>query len=282
MSKTILSRIKPLQNQKPSSSSSSPFPLAPHIKKLVNETIEILKTHPQYDQSLEIRFSDEETYVSEIAHHVLDRIRDLELGLKFFDWLSRQQPKNSFSNGYACSSFLKLLARFRVFSEIELVLKNLKIDGIKPTHEALSVIIRAYAESGLVDKAIDLYTNLFVPYNSVPDVFTCNSLLNLLVKCKRIEMARKLYDEMCKTDDGLDNYSTCIMVRGLCKEGKVEEGKNLIEDRFGKGCIPNIVFYNTLIDGYCKKGDVENARKLFKELKMKGFLPTLETYGAII
>ncbi|KAJ4978864.1 hypothetical protein NE237_009644 [Protea cynaroides] len=44
---------------------------------------------------------------------------------------------------------------------------------------------------------------------------------------------------------GSDNYNTCIMVRGLCREGQVEEGRKLIEDRWGKGCIPNVVFYNT-------------------------------------
>ncbi|GLU18468.1 hypothetical protein SLE2022_347670 [Rubroshorea leprosula] len=50
----------------------------------------------------------------------------------------------------------------------------------------------------------------------------------------------------------------------------------------GEGCVPNILFYDTLIDGYSKKGYTENATKLFKEHKMKGFLLTLETEGAMI
>ena len=46
------------------------------------------------------------------------------------------------------SSFLKPPARFRVFSKIELVLHDMKLENIKPTHEALSVVVRAYADSG--------------------------------------------------------------------------------------------------------------------------------------
>ncbi|KAK1578256.1 hypothetical protein Q3G72_028841 [Acer saccharum] len=151
----------------------------------------------------------------------------------------------------------------------------MKLENVKPTHEALSVVVRAYADSRQVDQALDMYYYVIGLYDCGPDVFAFNSLLALLVNCKKIEIARKLYDEMCKRGDGADNYSTCIVVKGLCKEGKVDEARKLIEERFGERCVPNIVFYNTLIDGYCKRGDVD---KLFRELKRKGFVPTLETY----
>ena len=60
-----------------------------------------------------------------------------------------------------------------MFSEIELVLNDMKLENVKPPHEAMSVVVRAYA----------------------------------------------------------DNYSTCIIAKGLCKEGKVEEARKLIEER---------------------------------------------------
>ncbi|PQM41758.1 pentatricopeptide repeat-containing protein [Prunus yedoensis var. nudiflora] len=282
MSKTVLSRIKPLHNPKPASlSSSSP----PHIKRLVNDTIQILRADDQWEQSLATQFSETETLVSDVAHFVLDRIHDVELGLKFFDWAFKR-PYCCSPDGFAYSSLLKLLARFRVLSEIELVMEQMKFEEVKPTIDALSFVIRAYADSGLVDKALDFYCFVVKVYDCVPDVFACNTLLNVLVKNRRVDVARRVYDEMAEKGGGdhvcMDNYSTCIMVKGLCKAGKVEEGRKLIEDRWGQSCVPNVVFYNTLIDGYCKKGDVENANQLFKQLKLKGFLPTLETYGAMI
>ncbi|KAK3198955.1 hypothetical protein Dsin_022370 [Dipteronia sinensis] len=158
----------------------------------------------------------------------------------------------------------------------------MKMENVKPNHEALSVVVWAYADSGQVDQALDMYYYVIGLCDCGPDVFAFNSLLALLVDCKKIETARKLYDEMCKREYGANNYSTCIIAKGLCKEGKVEEAIKLIEERFEERCVPNIVFCNTLIDGYCKRGDVESANKLFRELKRKGFVPTLETYGVMV
>ncbi|KAJ0246077.1 Pentatricopeptide repeat-containing protein [Hirschfeldia incana] len=53
----------------------------------------------------------------------------------------------------------------------------------------------------------------------------------------------------------------------MCSQGKVEEGRKLTEERWGKGCVPNIVFYNTIIGEYCKMGEVESTSLVFKEFK---------------
>ncbi|KAG5554424.1 hypothetical protein RHGRI_012078 [Rhododendron griersonianum] len=265
--------------------SSSPYArFKPQTKRLVNEICQILATqnNTQWQDTLETLLSEQETAPSDITHFVLDRIRDPELGLKFFDWVSNR-PYGCSVDGFAYSSLLKLLARSRVFPEIERLMGVMRVENKVPSREALDDVIRAYSDSGLAGKAVEFYRVFVSMYGYVPSVIGFNSLLDVIVKLGRIDVARQVYDEMIGREDGcVDNYSTCIMVRGLCKEGKVEEGRKLIDDRWGKGCVPNIVFYNTLIDGYCKKGDVERAYALFKELKSKGFLPAVETYGAMI
>ncbi|XP_028117251.1 pentatricopeptide repeat-containing protein At1g52620-like [Camellia sinensis] len=195
MSKTLLSRIKPRHNPKPSSSPS--FSFKPLIKRLVNELCDILKPHHhnQWQDTLETHLSEEEIVPSDIAHLVLDRIRDPELGLKFFDWVT-QRPYGCSLDGFAYSSLLKLLASSRVFSEIETVLESMKVEDKLPTREALDAVIRAYSDSGLVDKALEIYTTVLSTSNSVPSVLACNSLLNALVKEGRIEIASRVYDEM--------------------------------------------------------------------------------------
>ncbi|KAG5537576.1 hypothetical protein RHGRI_024880 [Rhododendron griersonianum] len=282
MSRTLLSRIKPRPKNPTSSSPYARF--KPHTKTLVNEICQILSTHnnTQWQDTLETLLSEQETAPSDITHFVLDRIRDPELGLKFFDWVSNR-PYGCSLDGFAYSSLLKLLARSRVFPEIERLMGVMRVEDKVPSREALDDVIGAYSDSGLAGKAVEFYRVFVSMYGYVPSVIGFNSLLDVIVKRGWIDVARQVYDEMMGREDGcVDNYSTCIMVRGLCKEGKVEEGRKLIEDRWGKGCVPNIVFYNTLIDGYCKKGDVEGAYALFKELKLKGFLPAVETYGAMI
>ncbi|XP_047260666.1 pentatricopeptide repeat-containing protein At1g52620-like [Capsicum annuum] len=287
MSKTLLSRIKPFNNPKPKTPSSSNFPLTRHIKQLINELCQILHTQQQWENTVESRLSEEEIVPSDIARLVFDKLKDAHVGLKFFGWVSNR-PYGCPLDRFACSSLLKLLAKFRVFDEVESLLSELITCEDKfPTLEALDAVIKAYSDSNLVDKAVELYYFVLKTHGLVPHVVTVNSLLHGLVKCGKVKDARRLYDELVERSGGvedkfLDNFSTCIIVTGLSKEGKVGEGRKLIEDRWGKGCVPNVVFYNTLIDGYCKKGDTRSAYRLFNELKLKSFLPTVETYGALI
>jgi pentatricopeptide repeat protein len=57
-------------------------------------------------------------------------------------------------------------------------------------------------------------------HDALPEPRHCSRLLRLLVERRRWEDARKLYDEMLAGEGGADDYNTCVMVRGLCLEGR--------------------------------------------------------------
>ncbi|KAK3411043.1 hypothetical protein EUGRSUZ_J03057 [Eucalyptus grandis] len=283
MSKNVLARIKPLRNP---TASSSP---KPHLKRFVNEAIRILRdpSSPQWQDSLGDHFAGAGILVSDVAHHVFDRVYDPGLALRFFHWASERRRRHGSLGESGYSSLLKLLAKCRLFPEIELVQGSMMGEDVKPTREAVNVLIRSYADCGMVHQALRSYDAMWEVCSCWPDVFACNCLLNALVNHGRTRDARRVYDEMLAREEAegvgaVDNFSVCIMVRGLCSEGKVEEGEKMIQDRWGHGCIPNVVFYNTLIDGYVKIGNVDKAHALFKELTSKGFLPTLQTFGSMI
>ena len=153
MSKNLLSGIKRL---KPNPKSTHEIPVPTQIKRLVVEVCEILRTQTQWEEMLETRLSVEEIVPSEIAHLVFDKIHNADLGLKFFGWVS-DRPYGCSLDGFAYSSLLKLLAKFKVFSEVEAVLKSMKCQGKVPSCEAFDVILRAYSDCGLVDKAVELF-----------------------------------------------------------------------------------------------------------------------------
>lgn len=231
MSKTVLSLIKPRCNLKPIS------PLTPHFRRLINEILAILRSRSsRWEESLESRLYEEENLVSDVAHHVFDKIWDPELGLKFYRWISDKTTYQGYLNYHAYSSLLKLLSRFKEFPEIDRVLGTMKNEQVSPTPDALSSLVRAYADSGLIDKALEIYCLLQKVHSCLPDVLACNSLLNVLVNNGKLGIARKVYSEMVDRDNGgnvgcINNFSVSIMVKGLCKEGKVEEGRKMIEDQ---------------------------------------------------
>uniref|UniRef100_A0A0E0MJD8 Uncharacterized protein n=1 Tax=Oryza punctata TaxID=4537 RepID=A0A0E0MJD8_ORYPU len=182
----------------------------------------------------------------------------------------------------AHSALLRLLARSRRFDAVDDTLQSMSLAGAAPTRACLGALAAAYADAGMLGKATEMCDRVREQYGSLPEVTHCNRLLKLLVEQRRWDDAHKLYDEMLGEDNGADNYSTCVLVRGLCVEGRVEEGLKLIEARWGAGCIPHVVFYNVLIDGYCRRGDMGRGLLLLGQMEAKGFLPTLVTYGSLI
>ncbi|XP_031281993.1 putative pentatricopeptide repeat-containing protein At5g37570 [Pistacia vera] len=90
------------------------------------------------------------------------------------------------------------------------------------------------------------------------DVFVCTSLIDLYGKCKEIECARKVFDEMTNRNV----VSWTAMVVGYVIVGDLAEGKKMFD------LMPerNIVSWNALIGGLVKIGDMSSSRKLFDEM----------------
>lgn len=60
------------------------------------------------------------------------------------------------------------------------------------------------------------------------------------------------------------------MLDSYFKEGKVQEAMNLLSEMQEKGCGPNDVTYNVLINGLSEKGELDKAQELIKEMSRSG------------
>jgi len=68
-------------------------------------------------------------------------------------------------------------------------------------------------------------------------------------------------------------YTYNIMIEGMCKAGKVEDGWDLFCSLSLKGVKPDVIIYNTMISGFCRKGLKEEADALFRKMREDGPLP---------
>jgi pentatricopeptide repeat protein len=75
-----------------------------------------------------------------------------------------------------------------------------------------------------------------------------------------------------------DIYTYNIMIEGMCKAGKVEDGWDLFCSLSLKGVKPNVVTYTTMISGFCRKGLNKEADALFRDMKEDGTLPDSGCY----
>uniref|UniRef100_A0A0D9XWP2 Phosphoglycerate mutase (2,3-diphosphoglycerate-dependent) n=1 Tax=Leersia perrieri TaxID=77586 RepID=A0A0D9XWP2_9ORYZ len=283
----LLPRITPLRRHRRRNRNHSPNQLiTPAVAASLADVLATRSTNPTWARSLAALLPTPLSDARLAA--AVSSLPDPDLALALLSW--SQSPDHHHHHGalhpgatpLAHSALLRLLARSRRFDAVDDTLRSMSLAGAAPTPASLGALVAAYADSGVLGKATEMCERVREMYGLLPEVTHCNQLLRLLVEQRRWDDARKLYDEMLGEENGADNYSTCVLVRGLCLEGRVEEGLRLIEARWGSGCIPHIVFYNVLIDGYCRRGDIGRGLLLLGEMETKGFLPTDVTYGSLI
>jgi pentatricopeptide repeat protein len=61
------------------------------------------------------------------------------------------------------------------------------------------------------------------------------------------------------------------MIKGLCKEGLLNEARELFEKMDTNDCLPDHVTYNTMIQGFLKHNETSLAVKYLQMMVDKGF-----------
>ncbi|KAB1205009.1 hypothetical protein CJ030_MR7G008324 [Morella rubra] len=61
------------------------------------------------------------------------------------------------------------------------------------------------------------------------------------------------------------------MVKGLCKEGLVDEACELLEQMYKNGCSPDHFTYNTIIQGLLQHNERSKAIEYLRMMLDKGF-----------
>jgi len=229
-----LPRIVPLPHRRPSPDP----PITPAFAASLARVLAARATDPTWSRSLAALLPPPLSDARLAA--AVSSLADPDLALALLSWY--RAHRHDAPTPLAHSALLRLLARARRF---DAALRSMP-PAAPPTRASLGALAAAYADAGMDGKAAETCARARELHGALPEPRHCNRLLRLLVERRRWEDARRLYDEMLAEDGGADNYSTCVMVRGLCLEGRVEEGRKLIEARWGAECVPHVVFYNVL------------------------------------
>lgn len=155
---------------------------------------------------------------------------------------------------------------------------------VKLDDRVFNSLIRNYGRAGLFQESVKMFTTM-KSLGVSPSVVTFNSLLLVLLKRGRTNMARELYDEMLRTYGVTpDTYTFNILIRGFCKNSMVDEGFRFFKMMSHFKCEPDIVTYNTLVDGLCQAGKAITAHNVVKGMYKKSMdlNPNVVTYTALI
>ncbi|KAF3495774.1 hypothetical protein DY000_02057910 [Brassica cretica] len=74
-----------------------------------------------------------------------------------------------------------------------------------------------------------------------------------------------------------------ILINGYCKAKLVDDGMTLFRKMSSpRGVVADTVTYNILVQGFCQSGQLNVAKELFQEMVSEGAHPDIVTYGILL
>ncbi|KAJ0011069.1 hypothetical protein Pint_34228 [Pistacia integerrima] len=113
---------------------------------------------------------------------------------------------------------LRALCESGLHDVAKVVFDYMRSDGHLPNSSIIDFLVLSFTEVGKLDLVKELLSQL--PSEKIAmDSFTCNSLLNLLVKQNKVNEDIFLFKEHFR----FDTWTLNIMIRGLCRIGEVNK-----------------------------------------------------------
>lgn len=209
----------------------------------------------------------------------------------------------------AWNSIIVAYSRRYYLNEVLILYHQMVNEGVKPDSSTFTVAIKA--SSSLKDLEVgERIWRRAVDFGYGCDVFVGSSVLNLYVKCGKIDEAKLVFDKMVKRDV----VCWATMITGLVQNGKVLEAvdmfrrmrkegiegdgvlmlgliqacANLGESKLGLSVhghvvrremlMDDVILQTSLVDMYAKIGDLKLASHVFKQMPRKNAV----SWGALI
>lgn len=110
--------------------------------------------------------------------------------------------------------------------------------------------------------------------NSSSNLILGNALLDMYVKCKKLEFAQRIFDALVEKD----TISWNTMIAGYAKVGELD----LAHTFFDQMPRRNLFSWNSLISGYSQKGDYMMVMSLFSSMVVNNVMPDNVTMAILV
>ncbi|KAI3723749.1 hypothetical protein L2E82_35506 [Cichorium intybus] len=151
-------------------------------------------------------------------------------------------------------------------------------EGVRPDHFVFPKVFKACAQLKNYQAGKDVYDYMmtigFEGNNCVKRAF-----LDMFIKCGRMDIARRLFEQMNSNDIIMWN----MMVSGYVLKRDFKRALRYVDQMRLKGVNPDRVTFNTILSGYAQEGQLKEAAKYFSELRGFGGLePNIVSWTALI
>uniref|UniRef100_A0A1D1YD27 Pentatricopeptide repeat-containing protein At2g38420, mitochondrial n=1 Tax=Anthurium amnicola TaxID=1678845 RepID=A0A1D1YD27_9ARAE len=183
----------------------------------------------------------------------------------------------------AYSFTIKNLMQRSLFPQLPFILDNLeKVESFETSERIFINLIHCYGDANMLQEAVDIFFRI-PKFRCTPSVKSLDSLLFTL--CKRKEGLILVPDVLTRIplmNLRLEGSSFWILIRALCKNGKVLSALELLDMMKLQECIPDSRTYSYILSSLCENADSVKVLDFLEEMKNAGFSPSLMDCTSVI
>ncbi|KAL8189132.1 hypothetical protein R6Q57_029393 [Mikania cordata] len=247
------------------------------------------------------------------------KLGDVDLGLKLFRNMGMLSKGLVMPNAVTFNCLINGYCKLGDLKTTDCLRDEMKKMGIEPNLRTYGTLVDGYLRKGCIDEAFRLCSQM-VDSGFIPNNIIYNSIIHWLYFLGDTTTASTLLSHMIKINVRFDKFTNSILVKGLSRNGFLNEalgyhkwlaGKNLVDkdrflentlvyylfrsgnesvskmkqvlvDLFDCGLTPDIVTYGTMIDAFSKKGNISNAVSVYDDMVKMGKKPNLMIYNSIV
>merc|ERR1719487_2656189 len=147
--------------------------------------------------------------------------------------------------------------------------KEMRSRHIKPTSITLGCMVEAVVSNGDTEGAYELI-------HQMQDDDQCRQSLNSVIYCsvlkgfcreKKMERVWAVFEDMTKRQIELSivTYNTIIDACTRC--GRMDQLPQILKDMKANGIKPNVITYSTMLKGHCQAGDIQTGFQIVERMK---------------
>ncbi|EOA35002.1 hypothetical protein CARUB_v10020095mg [Capsella rubella] len=261
---------------------------------LINAISKSLQSNDNWE-TLSTKFSSIDLSDS-IVNQILLRFKQPESAkraLTFFHWSAHTRNLRHGTTSYAVAIHILVKARLLIDARalIESSLLNPDsglVDSLLDTYEVSSstplvfdLVVQCYAKIRDLELGFEVFKRLCC-CGFILSVVTLNTLIHYSAKSNRVDLVWRIYE--CGIDKRVYPNETTIriMIRVLCKEGRLKEVVDLLDRIHGKRCLPPVIVNTSLVFRVLEDNRIEESMSLLKKLLMKNMVVDTIGYSIVV
>ncbi|XP_022147839.1 pentatricopeptide repeat-containing protein At1g11900-like isoform X2 [Momordica charantia] len=181
------------------------------------------------------------------------------------------------------ATYMNLAKAFISTNDVGKLLEYVKevIEMTFPNLIVINKIIFAFSKCREIEKALRIFNQMKL-LSCKPDLYTYNIILDMLGRAGRMDEILHMFVSMKEAGIAPDIVSYNTLINSLRKVGRLDMCLIYFREMVAMRIEPDLLTYTAMIESFGRSGNIEEALGLLREMKLKNVYPSNYIYKSLI